>query len=189
LRGHLKDAGDNAYILAMAANALAAYDAKDDSTLEVLQRLDKQRKAVPEWKAANFPAKTQSLTYARGDSMTVETTALAALAMIKTGQFTNSVNQSLTYLVKAKQGNGTWGTTQATILSLKALLAGMGGTQHKGVTPFTILVNGKEAAKGEVTEENADVVQVFDLKAHTKTGPNQVQIQVQGETALMYQVV
>src|SRR5262249_48169377 len=163
LRGHLKDAGDNAYILAMAANALAAYDAKDDSTLEVLQRLDKQRKAVPEWKAAAFPARTQSLTYARGDSMTAESTALAALAMIRTGQFTNSVNQSLTWLVKSKQGNGTWGTTQATILALKALLAGMGGTQHMGVTPFTILVNGKAAAKGEVTEENADVVQVFDL--------------------------
>src|SRR5438270_4653726 len=57
LRGHLKDAGENAYILALAANALAAYDAKDDSTLEVLQRLDKQRQAVPEWKAAAFPAR------------------------------------------------------------------------------------------------------------------------------------
>src|SRR5262249_51111849 len=38
-------------------------------------------------------------------------------------------------------------------------------------------------------EENADVVQVFDLKSHTKSGLNQVQIQVQGETALMYQIV
>src|SRR5207244_12787562 len=54
IRGHLNDAGDNAYVLALAANALAAYDAKDDSTLDVLQRLDKQRKDVPEWKASNF---------------------------------------------------------------------------------------------------------------------------------------
>src|SRR3984893_8311284 len=44
IRGHLDDAGENAYILALAANALAAYDTKDDSTLQVLGRLEKQRK-------------------------------------------------------------------------------------------------------------------------------------------------
>src|SRR5947209_4430420 len=65
IRGHLGDAADNAYVLALAANALAAYDAKDDSTLQVLQRLEKLRRDVPEWKAANFPAKATSITYAR----------------------------------------------------------------------------------------------------------------------------
>src|SRR5262245_44342846 len=132
IRGNLKDAGENTYVLALAANALAAYDAKDDSTLEALQRLEKLRRDVPEWKAVNFPSKATSLTYARGDGVTVETTALAALAMAKTGQFTNSVNKALTYLIKAKEGNGTWGSTQATILSLKALLAGMSGPGVKG---------------------------------------------------------
>lgn len=189
IRGDLKNAGDNAYILALAANALAAYDPKDDSTLEALQKLDKLRKELPEWRAVNFPAKAMSLTYAHGDSVTVETTALAALAMLRTGQFTNSVNQSLTYLIKAKAGNGTWGSTQATILALKALVVGMGGTPHKGETPFTILVNGKAAARGKVTEDNADVMQTFDLKELTRTGANEVKIEVKGETALMYQIV
>src|SRR5437588_9753579 len=85
IRGHLGDAADNAYVLALAANALAAFDAKDDSTLQALQRLEKLRKDVPEWKAAVYPAKGTSLTYARGDSVGVETTALTALAMTKTG--------------------------------------------------------------------------------------------------------
>ncbi len=49
-----------------------------------------------------LPAGGQSLTYARGDSLTVETTALAVLAMLKNGQFTNSVNKALVYLVKSK---------------------------------------------------------------------------------------
>src|SRR6516225_4576753 len=95
IRGHLNDAKDNAYILALAANALASYDAKDDSTHDVLRRLEKLQKEVPEWKAINFPVPGgQSLSYARGDSVIVETTALAALAMIKSGQFTNSVNKA-----------------------------------------------------------------------------------------------
>jgi hypothetical protein len=188
IRDHLKDAGDNAYILALAANALAAYDATDDSTLEVLRRLEKQRRDIPEWKAANYPTRGQSLTYARGDHVSIETTALTVLAMVKSGQFTNSVNKSLTYLIKSKEANGTWGSTSATILSLKALLAGMSGNQVKGQVPFTVLVNGKEAARGEVTDENSDVMQAFDLKG-VRPGANEVEIRVASETSLMYQIV
>src|SRR5260370_38388801 len=43
IRAGVKKA-DNAYILALSANALAAWDANDDSTLEVLQKLAKLRK-------------------------------------------------------------------------------------------------------------------------------------------------
>src|SRR5207248_1681863 len=42
---------DNAYILALAANALAAADPDDDSTLEVLKKLEKKQKDLPEIKA------------------------------------------------------------------------------------------------------------------------------------------
>src|SRR5262249_21633705 len=189
VRSHVGDAGDNAYVLALAANALAAWDAKDDSTFKVLKKLDGLRKAVPQWKAACFPTKGQSLTYASGDSLTIETTALTVLAMIRSGQFTNRVNQGLTYLLKSKGSGGTWGTTSATILSLKALVAGLGGPPMKGKVGFTIRVNGKAAAKGEVTADNADVMQAFDLKAFTQAGKNPVQIETTGETNLMYQIV
>jgi hypothetical protein len=190
IRKHLDDAKDNAYVLALAANALAAWDAKDDSTHDVLRRLEKLQKDVPEWKALSFPvAGGQSLSYAHGDSVTIETTALAALAMIKSGQFTNSVNRALTFLVKSKDPNGTWGSTQATILALKALVAGLGGAKQQGKATFQIVVNGKKAAEGEVTEENADVMQVFDLKTNTQIGRNDLEIQVSGETNLMYQIV
>src|SRR5204862_4642602 len=67
------------YILALAANALAAWDANDDSTLEVLKKLATMRQNLPEQKALCFPAGGQSLSYSRGDSMTIETTALSAL--------------------------------------------------------------------------------------------------------------
>ena len=192
IRAHAKDA-DNAYILALAANALAAWDAKDDSTHEVLtkvlQKLEQKKQEKPEWKAVCYPAQGQSLSYARDDSLTVETTALAVLAMLKSGQFTNSVNQGLTYLIKSKGPYGAWGSTQATILALKALVAGAGGPKQQGKATFTITVNGKEAAKGQVTEDNADVLQQFDLKDHVRTGPNEVTVEVKGETGLMYQVV
>lgn len=197
IRRHLDDAKDNAYVLALAANALASWDAKDDSTHDALHRLEKLHKEVPDWKAINFPvAGGQSLSYARGDSVTIETTALAALAMMKSGQFTNSVNKALTYIVKSKDPNGTWGSTQATILSLKALVAGLSGSKQQGKASFQILANGKKAAQGEVTEENSDVMQIFDLTgapgadgSRLTVGANEVEIQVQGETSMMYQLI
>lgn len=189
IRDSVKQGEGSAYILALAANALAAYDAKDDSTLEAVRKLDKLRHEVPEWKAIDFPAKGMSLTYAHGNGQTVETTALAALAMLRTGQFNNSVNQALTYLVKSKHGNGTWGSAQATILALKALIGATGNNQQKGATHFTIKVDGQEAARGKVDEDNADVMQSFDLKGLAKPGAHQVEIAVDGESNLMYQIV
>jgi hypothetical protein len=189
IRDNLGAAGGSAYILALAANALAAYDAKDDSTLDAVRKLNKLRQEMPDWKAVRFPNKGMSLTYAHGDGVTVETTALAALAMIRTGEFTNDANQALTYLIKSKQGNGTWGSTQGTILALKALIAGMGATPVKGTTHFTISVGGKEAVRSKVDEDNADVMQTFDLAKFARTGANAVEIAVDGETNLMYQIV
>jgi hypothetical protein len=189
LRANWRAAGDNPYVLALVANALAAHDAKDDRCYEVLKKLDGMKVAKPEWKAIHFPSKGMSLAYSHGDGVAVETTALAVLAMLKSGQFTNSVNQGLTYLIKVKSSGGHWGSTQATILSLKALVAGLGGPKQEGKATFQVLVNGKEAGKGEITEANADVMQLFDLKNVTKTGANQVEIVVDGKTNLMYQIV
>jgi hypothetical protein len=184
---------ENCYILALSANALASWDAKDDTTFDVLKKvlgkLSAKKERKPDWNAIAFPAGGQSLSYSRGDSLTVETTALAVLAMVKNGQFTNDVNQALTYLVKSKGAYGHWGSTQATILALKALLAGMGGSAPKSDTPFVVKVNGKQVADGKVTKDNADVLQQFDLKEHLKSGDNEVSLVVKGETSLMYQVV
>ncbi len=192
IRDHAKDS-DNAYILALAANALASWDAKDDSThdvlVRILKKLDAMQEPRPEWKAIAFPARGQSLAYARGDSLTIETTALTVLAMLKNGQFSNDVNKALVYLVKSKDANGAWGSTSATVLSLKALVMASGGNQQKGTAGFTLVVNGKEAAKGEITERNADVMQVFDLKEFVRPGANEVTLDVKGETGAMYQIV
>jgi hypothetical protein len=185
---------ENAYILALCANALASWDATDDSTFDVLKKvlkaLDEKKEAHKEWKGAAFiPAGGQSLSYSRGDGLTVETTALAVLAMVKNGQFTNSVNQATTYLLKSKGAYGHWGSTQATILALKALIAGMGGSEVKGEIPYVVKVNGKRAADGTVTKENADVMAQYDLREHLKSGDNEVVIETKGETGLTYQVV
>ena len=183
---------ENAYALALSANALACWDAKDKGTFAVLDRvlkkLDGKKVIQPDGKAIAFPADGQSLSHGRDDSLTVETTALTVLAMVKHGRFTSSVNQALTYLARSRGRRGHWGSTQATILALKALLAGtIEGAGES--TPFVIKVHGKKAAEGKVTKDNPDVMQQFDLKEYLQPGDNEVSVEVKGDTALMYQVV
>ena len=189
IRNNVNEGKDNAYILALAGNALASYDPTHDSTVDLLTRLDRLHKDMPKWDAQCYPTDGVSLTYGRGNGVTIESTALTALAMLKTGGFNNSINRSLNYLVKSKNANGAWGSTQATILSLKALLNAQDGSRHKGETPFTIVVNGKEAARGKITEENSDITHVFDLQKHTTHGDNRVEIRVDGKCSLMYSIV
>jgi uncharacterized protein YfaS (alpha-2-macroglobulin family) len=184
---------ENAYVLALAANALAACDAKDDDThavlVKLLKKIDEQKQERPEWKAHFIPAKGQSLSYARDDSLIVETTAMAVLAMLKSGQFNNSVNQCLGYLIKSKDPSGTWGSTQATILALKALVAASGGAKQQGETTFAIVVNGKEVDRKVINDKNADVMQLIDCNKYLKAGANEVVLDVKGESNLMYQIV
>jgi hypothetical protein len=53
-------------------------------------------------------------------------------------------------------------------------VAGAGGPRQRGKAAFTAAVNGKEAAKGQVTEGNAAVLQQFDLPEHVRTVPDEV---------------
>jgi hypothetical protein len=66
---------------------------------------------------------------------------------------------------------------------------GAEGPKQRGKAAFTVSVNGTGAAEGRITEDNADVLQPFDLTGQVRPGPDEVTVEVKGETGLMYQVV
>ena len=89
---------------------------------------------------------------------------LAALAMLKTGQF-NDQRQSVARLsrqVEASQRH--LGHHPGDHPRPEALLAGMGGGDLKDDVHFTIKLNGAEAVRGKIGKNDADVMQSFDLK-------------------------
>jgi hypothetical protein len=155
-----------------------------------MRQLDSLKQEKPDWQASYYASSGPSLTHARGNSQTVETTALAALAMLKVGGYSDNVNRALTYLLKSKHPNGTWGSTAATVLSLRALVRGMDApADQKKTGSFVIRINGKEAGRGEINAENSEVVRFFDLAEHTQPGKNEIVIQPRGEAGMMYQIV
>ena len=112
-----KKALDNkdAYIIAMMANAAYAFkDAKkgDELMTALLALQDKN---------GSWTGSTHSITYSQGQSLTVETTALAIMAILKSNKNTVELNNAVQFLVSARSGYGVFSTTQGTVLALKAL--------------------------------------------------------------------
>jgi uncharacterized protein YfaS (alpha-2-macroglobulin family) len=100
------------------------------------------------------------------------------------------VNKALAYLVQGKDSWGTWSTTQATILSLKALLL---ATESTGAVaqPVTVRVslNKEQTQEFVIDERNADVVHAVTFgQGFSSGGANRVQLEVDGQANLMYQV-
>lgn len=105
----------DAYLIAMMANA--AYSFKDakksDELLSALIALQD--------KDGSWTGSTHSITYSQGQSLTVETTAMSIMALLKSGKNTLELNNAVKFLVGARSGYGVFSTTQGTVLALKAL--------------------------------------------------------------------
>ncbi len=179
---------EDAYSLALVANALAAYDPDDGMTRAVLDRLYEMRvedDGVIYWEmgAASFMGAT-------GDTGSLETTALAAIALMRGHAHSDAVSGALAYLVQGKDSWGTWYSTQATILSLKALLlAEEQGGAVEGPATVRISLDNEQTQEIRIDESNADVVHLltFDLGL-TPGAEHRLQIELEGGGNLMYQV-
>lgn len=178
----------DAYGLALVANALTVYDPADGMTRAVLDQLYDMR--VQEGDALYWQSNQPSFMGATGQSGSIETTALAAAAFIRAGVHPDAVSGALASIIQSKDSWGTWSTTQATILSLKALLL---ATQTTGAAgePATVRVSLNKEQTREITinPDQADVVHVvtFD-QGFSPTGANRIQLDVEGGQNLMYQV-
>ena len=180
---------EDAYGLALVANALAAYDPDDSATKAVIDRLYEMR--VEEGEVVYWQTGAASFMGATGESGSLETTALAAIALMRANAYPDAVSGALAYLIQGKDSWGTWQTTQATILSLKALLlTSEQAGKAEGPATVRVSLNGELTQEVVIDETNADVVHVvtFD-RGFSPTGQNRVQIEVEGGGNLMYQVM
>ena len=116
LKGKLNDINDN-YTLALVANILA--NVEDKELNNVLKRLVNNTNLDGE--KAYITSNIVDYYGSRGNVQTVQTAALTSMALSK-GSYSHETNKLLiNYLINKKDSRGTWYSTQATILALKAL--------------------------------------------------------------------
>jgi hypothetical protein len=176
----------DAYTLAVLANFAADYG-KDRSFTERAVRL--LLEAVAEKGDDAWWTAEETSVYARGASAAVETTGLAVQALLKWGQASSAAAKALHYVAGKKDANGTWGTTQATIMALRALLlsTGKGAADARGTVEITL--DGVPVQTLALTPENNDLLHQFVLPAVNAKGANNVGIRFGGSGGLAYQVV
>ena len=117
-----------------------------------------------------------------------ETTAMAALAMLRGDRHPSSVRGALAWLIAHRDSSGAWHSTQATVLAFKALLAGTGKPlAERQKRMVSIGFDGKQVRELAIPANQADVVQQHDLSALLAAGPHKVTLSEHDDSATVYQ--
>jgi uncharacterized protein YfaS (alpha-2-macroglobulin family) len=174
------------YTLAVVANFAADYKEDREFTRQAIQMLLDARTEKDDlvWWSAE-----ETSVYATGPSAAVETTGLAVQALLQSGEASGTARKALSYIASRKDAYGTWGTTQATIMALRALLTATekGAADVRGTV--VVLLNGKPAEELELTPENNDLLHQFVLKNFDAQSASTVGLQFEGKGGLAYQIV
>jgi uncharacterized protein YfaS (alpha-2-macroglobulin family) len=176
----------DAYTLAVIAN-FAADDGRDrDFTRRAMESLLDAHKEQGEqiyWTAQ------ETGMYGTGESAAVETTGLATQALLKWGQAPAVTRRALAYLTSKKQAAGNWGTTQATIMALRALLLATQSNASDVHGSLSILLDGKPTQTLELNADNNDLLHQFVFKGIDPAQPAEVELKLDGAGSLAYQIV
>jgi len=183
--GQHMDAKMDAYTLAVVANFAADYAKDRNFTSEAMRLLLDARteKGDLAWWNAQ-----ETAVYSTGASAAVETTGLAVQALLKWGQASETARKALAYLASKKDASGAWGSTQATIMALRAVLLSTGKSAADVRGTVEISLNGKPVQQLTLTPENNDLLHQFAFKNIDAAGAHNVEIRFNGKGGLAYQV-
>lgn len=171
------------YIMALCVNALFNTGDKTRGE-EMLARLVKTRNDAGFWTGAKH-----SITRSTGLSLHVETTSLALLALMKSqNPDIAALTGGVKYLVGARSGFGGFGSTQATILALKALTRyAEFSKQTDEAGAVEIWVNGVAVASKKYAKGERDNITIAGLEPFIKSGKQKVEIKFkESQKALPY---
>jgi hypothetical protein len=171
------------YLLALAASTLLNAPGRGAEGRTAAARLARLQGADGAWKTASH-----SITRSGGVNLHIETTALAAMALLKAGDWA-AARRAVEWLNAHRGGYGQWGATQATVLALKAMARYADATRRtRGGGSVTVFVNGKAA--GEVAYEagRREAIAFEGLGRHLGPGKNRIEIAHAGAEPLPYSV-
>jgi TonB-dependent SusC/RagA subfamily outer membrane receptor len=166
------------YIMALAANILSKM--ADTRSKNIVKNLMQMQAEDGSW-----TGKTTSMTQSRGHGFTVETTALAALALMNDNAKGNALHNALQFLASAKTEYG-FGSTQATVLALKAL------NEYAKLFPRTVAagtldlyINGQRVERADYAANGKEDLVFNNLGKYLKAGDNKIRVSFSKQDAVM----
>jgi hypothetical protein len=175
------------YLLALAANTRLAAAPRAPDGAAMANRL-----AGMQARDGSFPGARESITMSGGESLTIESTALAVLALIKASpnsEHEPQIRAGVDWLNSKRGGYGAWGNTQATILGLKALTAYTAhARQMSAPGAATLVINGNAAGTLKFDKGRRDALVWDDLAGKLAAGSNTIELRLDSQSALPYTI-
>jgi hypothetical protein len=181
----LGDSTKDAYLMALVANTALLVGMPESKAF--MTKLVAQQD-----KDGSFPGAKQSITMSGGESLAIETTALATLAMLKASpnnEYESQIRKAVDWLNAKRGGFGQWSNTQATILGLKAMTAYSEYAKQMATGgSATLLVNGQPAGTINFEKGRKDALVWDDLAGKLTAGTNKIEIELTGGAVLPYSI-
>ena len=184
----------DSYSLAMAANAFANGAPNASTTTAVLNELA-ARAVVGDDGTIHWEYAGSNYNYGGGETSgvsatSIEVTALAAQAFMAAGVHMDLVQGAVGWMAGNKDSLGNWGTTHATILTLRAMIKSLQNKTEEGEGTVTVSVGGNVIQTLVISDENRNVFHQIDLgDVVSMAADNEVTVAYEGTGRLMYQVV
>ena len=154
LKSSLNNVDDN-YTLALIANVLI--NVNDDMAKHALDKLVSNAIVAPE--GAYITSSVRDYYGTHGSAQDLQTTSLVSMALSRQNVHTDTNKMLIDYIISQKDPYGTWHSTQATILCLKALI------QYSGAG---------EPGDGQIAITIGDTTKTIDVKKDNILGSYQV---------------
>lgn len=122
-----------------------------------------------------------TVTSSGGISRTMETTAIAALAWVKDPQYLDRARAAVSWISQNRIGTGGFGSTQATVLALKALVAMAGHSQTATGGELTVHWDGKMIGKATLPQDpqSGSTVEIKGLGQQLELGKRDEDIELE----------
>ncbi|HJT78560.1 MAG TPA: alpha-2-macroglobulin family protein, partial [Gemmataceae bacterium] len=171
----------DAYFLALVANSLLNRDRANEGVALLKKIADAQK---PD---GHLDAERMSITGSGGRDLEIETTALAVLGWLKANrpaEFTVPLQKAVRWIGGQRGGYGGFGSTQSTILALKALIGyAKANKKTAQAGELRLFVNDVQVAQKSFAAGVQDAVTV-ELPApeqHLHAGKNRVRVEITGD--------
>ncbi len=181
-------ASKDPYFLALVANSALNADRRKDG-VSILEKI-----AGLQAKDGSIPGAETSITRSYGRDLLIETTALVVLGWTKANRhdlFLKPSQAAMKWIGTQRNPGGAFGSTQSTILALKALIENARANRRPAEAgTITVYVNNEKVGEKKFTTETTDpiAVEIPDAEGKFAKGEAEVRVETSAKQAYPYSV-
>jgi len=172
---------NDSYIVALAANILQA-TGDHDGARRFMDKLVRNQEA-----SGRVNGATTGITQSGGESLAIETTALAVLGWIREPQYIANVEKGMKWIVESSR-NGRFGSTQSTVLALRAIVAyDAAHARPKAAGRVLLTVDGKAVGTPvDFTVNTQDAIVLPEFASELKPGKHTMVVKMEKGSSMPF---